>query len=100
VIFEVMVIEVIRISGVIAIARVVRIRLPIRDGFIRLESEWSGGSAVIGEEVTSTEDTNRELLVDHVSAGGITGEGGNERGLGVKEGEVCRDVSVIDWEEH
>jgi len=33
---------VIRVSGVIAIARAVRIRLPIRDRFVRLASGWSG----------------------------------------------------------
>jgi hypothetical protein len=65
VVFEVMVIEVIRISGVITNAGVIRIRLPIRNGFIRLASEWSGGSAAIAEEVSSTEDTNRELLAVH-----------------------------------
>jgi hypothetical protein len=100
VVFEVMVIEVIRISRVITNAGVVRIRLPIRNGFIRLASEWSGGSAAIAEEVSSTEDTNRELLADHGRTGGIPGEGGNEWGLGAKESKVSRDVSVIDREEH
>jgi hypothetical protein len=100
VVFEVMIIEVIRISGVITNAGAIRIRLPIRNGFIRLASEWSGGSAAIAEEVSSTEDTNRELLADHGRAGGITGEGGNEWGLGAKESKVSRDVSVIDREEH
>ena len=52
-VFEVMVIEVIRISGVITNAGVIRIRLPFRNGFIRLASEWSGGSAAIaGTSIT------------------------------------------------
>ena len=93
-------VRVIRISRMIAIARAVRVRLPIGDRIVRLGPGRSGGSAATDQEVSSTEDTNRELLADHGRAGGITGEGGNEWGLGAKESKVSRDVSVIDREEH
>ena len=99
-ILEVVVVRVIRISRMIAIARAVRVRLPIGDRIVRLGSGRSGGSAVADQEVSSTEDTDREFLAGSVGPGGMTGEGGSERSLGVKEGKVSRDVSVINGEEH
>jgi len=76
------------------------LRLPIGDRIISLGPGRSGGSAATDQEVPSTEDTDREFLAGSVSSGGITGEGGNERRLGVEEGKVSWDVSVIDREEH
>ena len=99
-ILEVVVVRVIRISRKIAITRAVRVRLPIGDRIVRLGPGRSGGSAATDQEVPSTEDTDREFLAGSVSPGGITGDGGSERRLGVKEGKASRDVSVINGEEH
>ena len=99
-VLEVVVVRVIRISRMVAITRVVRVRLPIGDRIGRLGPGRSGGSAATDQEVPSTEDTDREFLAGGVSPGGITGDGGSERRLGVKEGKVSRDVSVINGEEH
>ena len=99
-VFEVVVVRVIRISRMVAIARAVRVGLPIGDRIVRLGPGRSGGSAATDEEVPSTEDTDREFLAGGVSPGGITGDGGSELCLGVKEGKVGRDVGVIDGEEH
>jgi hypothetical protein len=74
----VMAVRVIQIIRGIAITRVIWIRLPIGGRFVRLGSWRSGGSAMTVEEVTSAEDTNRELPASGVGAGGITGEGSKE----------------------
>jgi hypothetical protein len=100
VVLEVVVVRVIRISRMVAITRAVRVRLPIGDRIVRLGPGRSGGSAATDQEVPSTEDTDREFLAGGVSPGGITGDGGSERRLGVKEGKVSLDVSVINGEEH
>jgi hypothetical protein len=100
VVLEVVVVRVIRISRMVAITRAVRVRLPIGDRIVRLGLGRSGGSAATDQEVPSTEDTDREFLAGGVSPGGITGDGGSERRLRVKEGKVGRDVGVIDGEEH
>jgi len=93
-------VRVIKIISGITITRVVWIRLPIGDRLVRLGSWRSGGSAVTVQEVTSAEDTNRELPASGVGAGGITGEGSKEQSLGMKGGKVNRDVSIKNWEDH
>ena len=99
-VLEVVVVRVIRISRMVAITRAVRVRLPIGDRIVRLGPGRSEGSAATDQEVSSTEDTDREFLAGSVSQGGITGKGGSERRLGVKEGKVSRDASVINGKEH
>ena len=79
---------------------VVWIRLPIRDRLARLGSWRSGGSAMTVEEVTSAEDTNRELPASGVGAGGNTGEGSKEPRLRMERSKVRQDVSVVNREEH
>jgi hypothetical protein len=54
VVLEVVIVGVIRISGIIAIARAVRVRLPIGDRIVRLGPGRSGGSAATDQEVPST----------------------------------------------
>ena len=71
-------VRVIKIIRGIAMARVVWIGLPIGDRLVRLGTWRSGGSAVAVKEVTSAEDTNRELPASGVGAVAITGEGGKE----------------------
>jgi hypothetical protein len=71
-------VRVIKIIRGVTITWVVWIRLPIGDRLARLGSWRSGGSAMTMEEVTSAEDTNRELPASGVGAGGITGEGSKE----------------------
>ena len=61
-VLEVVIVGVIRISGIITIARAVRVRLPIGDRIVRLGPERSGGSAAPNQEVPSTEDTDREFF--------------------------------------
>lgn len=46
------------------------------------------GSAMATEEVASTEDAHRELLVGKGSPGSIGGEGSKESGLRIKKGKV------------
>ena len=90
------VIEVIRVIGGITITRVIRVGLPIRDGLVRLASWRFGRSDAVALEVAPTEDAHGELLAGGISAGGIAREGSKEPSLGIEEGKVDRDISVID----
>jgi hypothetical protein len=73
---------------VITITRVVRVRFPVRYEFVRLAAGGERGSAMATEEVASTEDAHRELLVGKGSPGSIGGEGSKESGLRIKKSKV------------
>ena len=96
----VIVVKVVRIVKGLTITRVIGIRLPVRCEFSRLAERGDGGRAMVAEEVASTEDAHRELLVGKGSSGSIGGEGSKESGLRIKKGKVKEDVSVINREEH
>jgi hypothetical protein len=94
------IVKVIEIVNGLPITRVVGVRLPGRGGFVMLAAWGSGGGVMTAEEVTSTEDADRELLAGSVGAGGVAGEGSKKSKLRVKGSKVKWDMSVINWEEH
>ena len=94
------VVKVIKIINGFAITRAIGVRLPGRGGFVMLAAWGFGGRVMAAEEVTSTEDANRELLAGSVGTGGVAREGSQESKLRVKGSKVKWDMSVIDWEEH